>query len=103
MGSRPLTDEERASIQERLIDAKRHSQILVGYIASMEKELEEGTTWYQTPEESAKMQKEVKEIARKDQERHDQWEIKRYGRVLTNAERLGWVHMPKEVGNDNQP
>jgi len=97
MGSRPLTDDERISIQERLIEVKKRSQILLSCIAYMEKELQEGTTWYITSEESAKMHKEVKEIAHKDQERFELWEIERYGRVLTDAERLGWTHMPDRI------
>jgi len=98
MGSIPLSAEEIADTEEKLVEAKKQQQLANQYVAYLEQQLHDRTTWVYDSEAFSKMCKEVEEIARKDRERSEQLEIERYGRVLTGAERQGWTHKPKEVG-----
>lgn len=87
MGTRPLSSEERLSIEKRLEDAKKRQCLTNQYVAELEQRLNVGTCWYLSPEDNERIKKEVAEIVQQDNERSMQLEIKMYGHELTDNER----------------
>lgn len=87
MGERPLTDEERISIEKRLLDATGRKLIIDNYVSDLEQQLKIGTVRVYEPETFKKMVKEVEEDGRKWRGQSEQREIEQYGRTLTDYER----------------
>ena len=87
MGTRPLTSEETLRIEERLEDAKKRQRLLNQYIAKMEQELATGTCHCTSPEDWSRINKEVAEIVKQDNERGRKLEVKMYGHELSGKER----------------
>ena len=66
---RPLTNEERASIEKRLLDARERKMIQDNYISDLEQQLRIGTTWMYETVAFGRMVKEVEEEC----EKFNQW------------------------------
>ncbi len=98
MATRPLTDKESTNIQLRLKVAKEQLLVLSRYVLELKQELEAGTVWCYEPEAFRKMCKEVEEKVAAWKKQEEERELARYGRLLTDDERRGWVARPEERG-----
>ena len=98
MSIRPLTDKERAVTEKKLAEMKEKVQTLNGYIADMEKELQEGT-WCSDPEERITAWRQIEHEVAMWNEESEQREVEQYGRLLTGSERSGFVRIPVKEEN----
>lgn len=98
MDMRQLTDSERAVTEKKLAEMKDRVQTLNGYIADMEKELQDGV-WCSDPEESITAWRQIEHEVARWKEESEQREVEHYGRLLTDSERSGFVRMPVKEEN----
>jgi len=87
MGTRSLSSEEILSLERRLEEAKKRQLLINQYIARLEQELDSGTRWCLSQEDSERINREVAEIVQHDKEMDRLLEIKWYGHELTDEER----------------
>ncbi|GAI34028.1 unnamed protein product [marine sediment metagenome] len=80
MGTRPLTDEERADIEKRLKDELERQQLLNNYIANLEQQLRDGATWCYEPEAFKQACEEIEEKAAARKKREEERKKQEEGR-----------------------